>query len=175
MDPHPSAAPSSGTVYRRLLGYATRQWPLLVLAFIGMGVEAAAAGGFTWLMKPMVDETFVARNQSVSVWLPLAIVGLFVVRGIATFATDYGMARVGRSVVRTLRALRSSSGAPSSRSRSLTRRLITDLVVPSLRPASVKLAISTTATKAVMSESWIILSSFAGQPANTVRSAACSV
>ncbi|HQW64646.1 MAG TPA: lipid A export permease/ATP-binding protein MsbA [Pseudomonadota bacterium] len=98
-----SSAPTSGTVYRRLLGYAARQWPLLVLAFIGMGVEAAAAGGFTWLMKPMVDETFVARNQSVSVWLPLAIVGLFVVRGIATFATDYGMARVGRTVVRTLR------------------------------------------------------------------------
>ena len=99
----PSAAPGSGTVYRRLLGYAARQWPLLVLAFVGMGVEAAAAGAFTWLMKPMVDETFVARNQSVGVWLPLAIVGLFVVRGIATFATDYGMARVGRSVVRTLR------------------------------------------------------------------------
>ena len=40
-----SSAPTSGTVYRRLLGYAARQWPLLVLAFIGMGVEAAAAGG----------------------------------------------------------------------------------------------------------------------------------
>ena len=27
-----SSAPTSGTVYRRLLGYAARQWPLLVLA-----------------------------------------------------------------------------------------------------------------------------------------------
>ena len=35
--------------------------------------------------------------------MPLAIVGLFVLRGIATFVTDYGMARAGRSVVRDLR------------------------------------------------------------------------
>jgi subfamily B ATP-binding cassette protein MsbA len=90
-------------VYRRLLGYATRQWPLLVLAFIGMGIEAAAAGGFTWLMEPMVDETFVTKNREVALWLPLAIVVLFVMRGMATFATDYSMARTGRSVVRTLR------------------------------------------------------------------------
>ena len=90
-------------VYRRLLGYAARHWPLLVLAFIGMGIEAAAAGAFTWLMEPMVDQTFVAKNRSVSLWLPAAIVALFVVRGMATFATDYSMARTGRSVVRTLR------------------------------------------------------------------------
>src|SRR5207342_2059632 len=37
------------------------------------------------------------------IYLPLAIVGLFVVRGIATFLSDYGMARAGRSVVRDLR------------------------------------------------------------------------
>ncbi len=90
-------------VYRRLLGYAGRYWPLLVVAFIGMAVEAAAAGGFTWLMEPMVDETFVTKNREVSLWLPLAIVVLFVGRGMATFASDYSMARVGRSVVRSLR------------------------------------------------------------------------
>ncbi len=38
-----------------------------------------------------------------AVKLPLIIIGLFVLRGIATFVTDYGMARAGRSVVRDLR------------------------------------------------------------------------
>ena len=36
-------------------------------------------------------------------WLPWAIVVIFVLRGIATFASDVGMARIGRSVVRELR------------------------------------------------------------------------
>ena len=36
-------------------------------------------------------------------WMPLIIVGLFVVRGIATFCADYSLARIGREVVETLR------------------------------------------------------------------------
>jgi subfamily B ATP-binding cassette protein MsbA len=56
-------------------------------------------------MKPMVDQTFVAHNPAVRWSLPLAIVGLFVLRGLATWITDVGMARAGRSVVRDLRTI----------------------------------------------------------------------
>jgi ATP-binding cassette, subfamily B, bacterial MsbA len=90
-------------IYKRLLGYAGRYWPFLVVAAMGMVIEAAAAGAFTLLMRPMVDETFVARNADYGLILPLAIIALFLLRGAATFVTDYGMARAGRSVVRDLR------------------------------------------------------------------------
>ena len=90
-------------VYRRLLGYTGKYRVFLILAFVGMIVEALAAGAFTALMKPMVDQTFVAKNPEVRWVLPLSILGLFVLRGIATFVTDYGMARTGRSVVLDLR------------------------------------------------------------------------
>ena len=43
--------------------------------------------------------------KSTVVYVLVAIIGLFLLRGLATFATDYGMARVGRSVVRDLREL----------------------------------------------------------------------
>ncbi len=104
-------------IYKRLLGYAKRYQLFLALGFVGMIVEALCAGVFTWLMKPIVDETIIAQNPEVSLVLPLAIVGLFLVRGIATFVTDYGMARSGRSVVRDLRTdvLRKYLHLPSSR------------------------------------------------------------
>ena len=94
---------SAWVVYRRLLKRARRYWPLLAAAGVGMVFEAGAAAAFTWMMKPIVDETFVAQNEGMRWTIPLAIVSLFVVRGFATFATDYGMARTGRSVVRDLR------------------------------------------------------------------------
>lgn len=94
---------SSGP-YRRLLAYSARRWPLLTAAALGMIVEALSAGAFTWLMRPIVNETFVARNPEVGLLLPLAIVALFLVRGIATFVVDYAMARTGRGVVRDLRS-----------------------------------------------------------------------
>lgn len=97
------AEASAWVIYRRLLGRARRYWPLLAAAGVGMLFEAGAAAAFTWMMKPMVDETFVAQNPAMRWSIPLAIVLLFLVRGAATFATDYGMARTGRSVVRDLR------------------------------------------------------------------------
>lgn len=90
-------------IYRRLLQYAMQFWPFLLIATLGMLLEALSAGAFTYLMKPMIDETFVARNPDVSWSLPLLIIGLFIVRGIATWIADYGMARTGRSVVLVLR------------------------------------------------------------------------
>jgi subfamily B ATP-binding cassette protein MsbA len=89
--------------YKRLLGFARPYRPWLALAALGMVVEAAASGGFTALMKPIVDETFIARNAGVSLLLPLAIIGLMLLRGFAGLVTDYSMARSGRSVARDLR------------------------------------------------------------------------
>ncbi len=96
-------APSPWQTYRRLLGYARPYWPLLTIAGLGMLIEASAAGAFTALMKPVVNETFISKNRELSTLLPLAIVAIFLLRGMATLSTDYGMARAGRSIVRDLR------------------------------------------------------------------------
>ena len=94
---------SGWATYRRLLRWTLPYRLLLGLALVGMIIEAAAAGAFTWLMQPMIDETLVSQNDAARWELPLIIVGIFVLRGLATFITDYGMARAGRSVVRDLR------------------------------------------------------------------------
>ena len=98
-----SPTPAAWRTYRRLLGYASKYRWYLFAAGLSMVVEAACAGAFTRLMEPMVNETFVARNPEVRWSLPMAVLGLFLLRGVATFVTDYGMARAGRSVVRDLR------------------------------------------------------------------------
>ncbi|HET8819544.1 MAG TPA: lipid A export permease/ATP-binding protein MsbA [Xanthomonadaceae bacterium] len=89
--------------YRRLLGEATRYWPLLAIATLGMVVEGLAGGYFIKLMETLVNDGFVDPKPGAATRLPLVIIGLFLLRGVATFVTDYGMARTGRSVVRDLR------------------------------------------------------------------------
>jgi len=89
--------------YRRLLGYAAKYWPLLALAVGGMLIEAAAGTAFVSMMEPLINDGFIERDPAAALVFPLIIVGLFVGRGLATFVTDYGMARAGRSVVRDLR------------------------------------------------------------------------
>jgi subfamily B ATP-binding cassette protein MsbA len=92
-----------GRAYRRLLGYTGKFWPVLLAALTGMLIEAAAAGAFTWLMRPLIDGTFVERDPTVLKWMPIVVVALFLLRGIGVFMASYGMAYVGRRVVETLR------------------------------------------------------------------------
>ena len=103
--PSEAQAPGAWPIYRRLLGHAWIYWPFLLVAMAAMIVEALAGAAFVWLMEPLTNDGFVDPKPEMAVVLPAAIIGLFLLRGLATFATDYGMARVGRSVVRDLREL----------------------------------------------------------------------
>ena len=90
-------------IYKRLLGYTARYKLFLAAALIGMLIEATAGYLFIRMMEPLVNDGFVDPKPGMEIYLPLAIVGIFVVRSMATFLSDYGMARTGRSVVRDLR------------------------------------------------------------------------
>lgn len=90
-------------IYRRLLGYAAGYRGLLWLALLGMLVEAAAGGAFVAMMQPIVDDTFVNADVGNLYWMPLAIVALFVLRGLAGYLADYNMARAGRGIARDIR------------------------------------------------------------------------
>lgn len=91
-------------VYRRLLGYSLRYWPVLALSVFTMMVVAATETGFAALMRPLMDESFVARDQAAIRWVPLALIGIFAVRGVAEFTAVYTMKYVGRRVVKELRS-----------------------------------------------------------------------
>ena len=89
-------------IYRRLQGYARPYRGLLALALLGMLIEAAAGGGFTFMMKPITDG--LSHPDSEMLWrMPLIIVAIFVVRGLAGYASDVFMARAARSIARDMR------------------------------------------------------------------------
>jgi len=90
-------------IYKRLLGYTRAYWVFMTCALVAMVVEATAGYFFTRLMDPLVNRGFVNPEPRMAVILPLTILGLFVMRSLATFVSDYAMARTGRSVVRDLR------------------------------------------------------------------------
>jgi subfamily B ATP-binding cassette protein MsbA len=94
---------SALATYRRLLGYASRQWGFALAAIAGMVFDAAVAAAFTYMIMPMLDDLFIKRNETAILWMPFVIVLLFVVRGAATYIADYGLARIGRDVVENLR------------------------------------------------------------------------
>ncbi len=94
---------SGAAVYKRLLGYVKPYRFVFALAIVGMIVMAATNAAFAALVQPLLDDIFVLKDSDKIVWLPLAIVVLYLIRGIGFFAGTYGMARVGRYVIFDLR------------------------------------------------------------------------
>ena len=90
-------------IYKRLLTYTRAYSGWLVVALLAMVVESTAGYFFVKLMDPLMNRGFVNPEPKMAVLLPLAILGLFVMRSLATFTSDYSMAKTGRSVVRDLR------------------------------------------------------------------------
>jgi subfamily B ATP-binding cassette protein MsbA len=94
---------SSWSIYRRLLAY-TRPYRMgFAVALAAMVVAAATEPLFPALMKPLLDEGFV-QNSSFPLWLvPVALIAIFVVRGIATFTSSYALSWVANRVLVDLR------------------------------------------------------------------------
>ena len=90
-------------VYKRLLGYAWQYSSVFILAVIGMAVVASTEAGLAWIIKPMLDGSFVEKDPEVIRWLPFAFIGIFIVRGLAGFVSTYGMEHVGRNIIRDMR------------------------------------------------------------------------
>jgi subfamily B ATP-binding cassette protein MsbA len=90
-------------VYRRLLTYVTPHWRVFALAVVGMAIFSATQVGFTALLKPLMDESLVARNPDSIRVIPVLMLGIFVIRGISEFLSTFGMEWVGRQVIKQLR------------------------------------------------------------------------
>jgi subfamily B ATP-binding cassette protein MsbA len=103
-DPKPSPfGRESWQIYKRLLGYSSRYRNVAIIAIVGMILDPAALGLFTKLIRPMLDKIFVNKDPYVIFWMPLWIIGIFIVRGFASYATDYGISIIGRNVVQRMR------------------------------------------------------------------------
>ncbi|MEN9316904.1 MAG: lipid export ATP-binding/permease protein MsbA [Pseudomonadota bacterium] len=91
-------------IYRRLLGYTRPYLRGFGLALVGMVLAAATEPMLPALMKPLLDQGFVDKSGMQPWVLPLAIVGIFVLRGIATFTSNYALAWVSNKVLVDIRA-----------------------------------------------------------------------
>jgi subfamily B ATP-binding cassette protein MsbA len=94
---------TSYQLYSRLLGYVKPYWRVFVVSLLGMIVVAATEPLVPALMKPMLDGTFVNKDQEMMRMVPAIIILIFLVRGIATFVGTYAISWVGNKLVMDLR------------------------------------------------------------------------
>ena len=94
---------TSSQLYLRLLNYVKPYWRTFAISLLGMIMVAATEPLVPALMKPMLDGTFVHKDQAMMRMVPAIILLIFLVRGVATFVGTYAINWVGNKLVMDLR------------------------------------------------------------------------
>ena len=90
-------------LYKRLLKSTGIYKKTFFLAIIGMIIHAITDTSFAAIIKPLLDGSFIDKDPSFIQIMPILIILIFVFRGIGSFMSTYGMAYVGRSIIRDIR------------------------------------------------------------------------
>ncbi|MGB2815746.1 MAG: lipid A export permease/ATP-binding protein MsbA [Burkholderiaceae bacterium] len=81
--------------HKRVIGFA----------LVGMIIAAGSSSLIALLLGKLTDQGFYEKGGMVALWAPLALIGISVVHGSATFVSSYLLQRVSQSVLVELRKL----------------------------------------------------------------------
>jgi subfamily B ATP-binding cassette protein MsbA len=90
-------------LYKRLLTQTRLYKNIFIVAIIGMIIHAIADTSFAALIKPLLDGSFIEQDDEFLSIMPVLIILIFLFRGLGSFMSNYGMAYVGRSIIRDIR------------------------------------------------------------------------
>lgn len=99
-DDRQPAYASSSKLLRRLLAEQVRpHLGSLVLALVAMIVVAAMTAATAWLLKPAIDQVFTQRDPYWTLMIPVAVVIVVLVKGVATYFEGTLMTSFGEKVI----------------------------------------------------------------------------
>ncbi|WP_322043094.1 lipid A export permease/ATP-binding protein MsbA [Paraburkholderia sp. J67] len=97
-------ASNPGSVGRRLWPYLKPLLGVSIAAVITLAIVAATEAGIPALLKPLLDHGFGTKGSPVAKWLvPVAVIGLSLVRGLAQYASGYLLQYVSNRILLELR------------------------------------------------------------------------
>ncbi len=90
-------------IVARLYGVLEPYRSKLIIAMVGMVIVAGFNAAQAYMVKPLLDEIFINKDKVLLNILPLALLAIFLVKGVFYFIYSYLLEWVGQCVIRDLR------------------------------------------------------------------------
>ncbi|MDD5712319.1 MAG: ABC transporter ATP-binding protein, partial [Smithellaceae bacterium] len=90
-------------IFLRLLKLTKPHLGRFGLALICMLVVGATQSSLAFLVKPALDDIFISKDSQMLTWIPLAIMGIFLVKGLSTYGQTVLMSFIGQRIIADLR------------------------------------------------------------------------
>jgi len=90
-------------LFARLLRYLLRYRIRLASAFVCSAAVAGLSGAYAWLVRPVLDDIFIKKDEWMLMVLPIAILTVAVLKGLFNYGQNYLMNYVGNQAVADVR------------------------------------------------------------------------
>jgi len=95
---------NSRSLYLRLLRYVKPYWRVFSLAIFAMIIMALTEPALPALLKPLLDGAFVEKDSTLMQWIPILLMLVIFLKGIAMFVSSVSMTWIASRLVMDLRA-----------------------------------------------------------------------
>ena len=99
-----SPSTSAALIKRILRDYLKPRWKKIAIAMSLMGVASGMTASQAYLLEPIINKIFVNKQVEYLVPIGVAVMVVFLLRGLATWAQTVIMAYVGQDVVATIQS-----------------------------------------------------------------------
>lgn len=89
-----------------------RYWPYIqnfklqfFWVFIGIILTVSATSGTAYIMKPMIDNMFIAKDSSMLVWIPAGLIAIYIVKSGGRYIQSVNTNYIGLHIITQLRAV----------------------------------------------------------------------
>jgi len=90
-------------LFKYFLPYMAGYKKEFLFAIVGMIAVAVGTTGTAHLLKPILDDVFISKDEAMLTIIPLIVVGIFALKSIGKFVQTYYTAYIGDDIVRKLR------------------------------------------------------------------------
>lgn len=90
-------------LFRRLLQYSKPYWWRIVISLVATLGVSGLNGAIAFLIKPVLEKMFVQKDLKIFLFLPLGVIGIYLVKGVCRFTADYFIATAGQLAIQDIR------------------------------------------------------------------------
>jgi len=86
-----------------LLQYSKPYWWRIVISLVATLGVSGLNGAIAFLIKPVLEKMFVQKDLKIFLFLPLGVIGIYLVKGVCRFTADYFIATAGQLAIQDIR------------------------------------------------------------------------
>ena len=92
-------------VFKRFLPYIKEYKLQYFLVFIGILLTVSATTATAQIMKPLMDEMFIEKKESMLYLIPLGLIGIYIVKAVGRYVQSVFMNYIGQHIITRFREI----------------------------------------------------------------------